>query len=101
MNLNILQDLLVYLKGALNKNEFGDDEQKIKYLYNQLEKMKKNLPTIEELEELQKIGVDLEIKYDNFNDFSYYFDPLYVLVNKKIHDESVRKIREENKKRKE
>ncbi len=100
MELNILQDLLNYLKDILDKNEFDDDMQKIKYIYNQLENIKKNLPTIEKLEELQKIGVDLEIKYDNFNDFSYYFNPVYALISKKIHDENIKKIREENRKKK-
>ena len=100
MNPNALQNLLVYLKDILDKNEFGNDNQKVKYLYNELEKIKNYLPTIEKIEELQKIEIDLEIKYDNFNDFSYYFNPFYTQIKKKIHDENVKKIREENKKKK-
>ncbi len=82
MNFDSLQNLLVYLKEILAKNEFGNDEQKIKYLYNELVKIKEKLPSIEKLEELQKIGIDLEIKYDNLNEFSYYFNPLYTLIKK-------------------
>lgn len=100
MNPDTLEELLNYLKEILDKNEFGDDEQKIKYLYDELEKIDENLPTMEKLEELQKIEVDLEIKYDCFNEFSYYFNPLWASIKKKIHDETVRKIREENKKKK-
>ena len=99
MESDILQNLLVFLKDVLEKNEFGSDEQKILYLYNELEKFKTNLPTIEKLEELQKIEVDLEVKYDNCNELSYYFNPLYVQIKKKINDENIKKIREENKKK--
>ena len=51
------------------------------------------------MEELQKIIVDLEIKYDDFNDLVYYFDPLYVKIKKTIHEEKVKEKREENKRK--
>lgn len=39
---------------------------------------------------------DLELKYDSLLDFNYYFDPFTVLVKKKIHENEVRKLRENN-----
>ena len=38
------------------------------------EKLEKQIPTYSKLEELQKIVTDLEVKYDDFNDLSYYFN---------------------------
>ena len=51
------------------------------------------------MEELQKIVIDLEIKYDDFNDLVYYFDPLYVKIKKTIHEEKIKEIREDNKRK--
>ncbi len=96
MESDILQNLLSFLKDVLEKNEFGSDEQKILYLYNELEKFKTDLPTNEKLDELQKIEVDLEVKYNNCNELSYYFSPLYVQIKRKIHDETVKKMRKDN-----
>ena len=61
--------------------------------------MEHQLPTDNKLEELKKIVIDLEIKYDDFNDLVYYFDPLYVKIKQTIHEEKVKEIREENKRK--
>lgn len=92
-------NLITILINALEKKNFKEDEEKIKYFCKELEKIKNNLPTLAKLDELQKIKVDLEIKYDDFNELSYYFDPLYVKIKNKIHDEKIKKIREENKRK--
>lgn len=94
-----LKQILAFLTKVLEKNDFGEDKQIIQYLFKELEKMEQQLPTDNKLEELQKIVIDLEIKYDDFNDLGYYFDPLYVKIKKTIHEEKVKKIREENKRK--
>lgn len=64
-----------------------------------MKKLHKELPTIIEIDKLKKEINYLEIKYDVFNDLSYYFDPLCMKVKQKIHNEEVKMIREENKRK--
>ena len=52
-----------------------------------LKKIENQIPTYNKLEELRKIVIDLEVKYDDFNDLSYYFNPLYVKIKNTIHEE--------------
>lgn len=85
----------------LEKNSLCEDKQKIQYLSNELKKIEKKIPTYEKMEELQKVVIDLEVKYDSLNDLSYYFDPLYVKIMNTIHQEKVKKLREENRKKRE
>lgn len=96
MNLENIDNLLNLLIDALNVNDFGEDKEKIKYFYNELQKCKKELPTMEKLNQMQEIEIDLEVKYDSLNEMSYYFDPLCAEVERKIHKKEVEKIREEN-----
>lgn len=94
-----IKQILAFLTRILEKNDFNEDKQIIQYLFKELEKLEHQLPTDNKLEELQKIVFDLEIKYDDFNDLGYYFDPLYVKIKKTIHEEKVKEIREENKRK--
>ena len=94
-----LKQILAFLTRILEKNDFNEDKQIIQYLFKELEKLEHQLPTDNKLEELQRIVIDLEIKYDNFNYLGYYFDPLYVKIKKTIHEEKVKEIREENKRK--
>lgn len=64
-----------------------------------IKKIQKILPTIDKLNELQKIAIDLEVKFDVLNELSYYFDPLYATIENEIHKEYVKKIREENRRK--
>lgn len=91
--------LLTILTNALKENDFGDDTYKILYLCNALKKIQKVIPTIDELEELKNIEIDLEIKYEIFYEIGNYFDPLYVKIKNTIHKEEVKKLREENRRR--
>ena len=84
---------------AQNKNDYGEDLAKIQYLCNELKKLKTDLPLKEKLEELQKIATDLEIKYESLYELSNFFDPLYVKISRKIHEEYVKKLRENNRKK--
>ena len=94
-----LKQILAFLTRILEKNDFNEDKQIIQYLFKELEKLEHQLPTANKLEELQKIIVDLEIKYDDLNDLVYYFDPLYVKIKKNIHEEKIKEIREDNKRK--
>lgn len=100
MKSECLKQILAFLTRILEKNDFNEDKQIIQYLFKELEKLEHQLPTDNKLEELQKIVIDLETKYDDFNDLVYYFDPLYVKIKKTIHEEKVKEIREENKRKK-
>lgn len=100
MESNDLKNLLTILTEGLGKNDFGNDESKIRYLCTELEKTKSKLPTTQKLEELQKIIIDLEVKYEELNEISYYFDPFYVKIKNTIHKEEVKKIREGNRRKK-
>lgn len=81
----------------LEKNYIEEDKEKIKYLSEELKKIKKNIPSNNKMEELKKIEVDLEVRYDEFNELGNYFDPLYIFMKNKIHEEKVKKLRKENK----
>jgi len=94
-----LKQLLVVLTQSLEKKDLGEDKSKIKYLFYELGKIEKQIPTYNKLEELQKIVTDLEVKYDDFNELSNYFDPLYIFIKKTIHMENVKRIRAENKRK--
>ncbi len=94
-----LKQILNLLIKFIEKKDYGKDEQKIQYLYNELKKISEQIPTYSKLEELEKIVIDLEVKYDDFNDLSYYFSPLYAKIKNVIHNEEVKKIREENKRK--
>lgn len=96
-----LKQLLAVLTQSLEKKYFGEDKTKIQYLSAELGKIENQIPTFSKLEELKKIVNNLEVKYDDFNDLSYYFDPLYVEIKNNIHADEVKKIREENRRKRE
>ena len=58
-----LKQILAFLTRILEKNDFNEDKQIIQYLFKELEKLEHQLPTDNKLEELQRIIIDLEIKY--------------------------------------
>ena len=94
-----IKSLLVILTNALEKNNFDKDKQKIEVLCNSLRDIQKKFPSIIELEEINNDVNYLETKCDDFNDLSYYFTPLYIKLKNKIHEEKVKKIREENRRK--
>ena len=94
-----LEHILTFLTKVQSNFDFGADLEKIQYLTNELEKIKTNLPTKEKLDELQKIENDLEIKYETLYELGNLFDPLYIKVSRKIHNEFVKRLRENNRKK--
>ena len=99
MEFKDLEEILTYLKNIKNNNYFGSDLKKIDYLFTEIEKMQTILPTIDKLNELQKVEIELEVTYDEFNELGNYFTPLYIKIKNKIHNEYVHKLREKNKKK--
>ena len=99
MEIENLNNLLITLKNVLEKNNFDEDEPKIQFLCNSLKNIRQEIPDIAQLEELKKVVNYLEVKYDEFNELSYYFNPLYIKIKNKIHDETVKKIREKNRRK--
>lgn len=95
-----LKDLLLFLKNALNEYDFANDNQKVQYFYEKIKKMENKLPTIEKLNELQDIELNLEVKYEIFYELDNYFNPIYTKIKNIIHKEKVDKLREENGKKK-
>ena len=96
-----LKQLFAVLTQSLEKKDFGEDKTKIQYLSTELGKIENQIPMFSKLEELKKFVNDLEVKYDDLNDLSYYFDPLYVEIKNNIHADEVKKIREENRRKRE
>lgn len=94
-----LNRMVTNITDFLEKKHTCEEKEKIQYLSDELKKIKKNIPSNSKMEELQKIEVDLEVKYDEFNELSNYFDPLYIFITNKIHEEKVKKLREENKRK--
>lgn len=95
-NIKILTDIL---KDFSSKKELQEDKEKIMFFHQALQKLETRLPNMEELEALKKIEVELEVKYESLFEIGNYFDPIYVEVEKEIHQKEVQKLREENKKR--
>lgn len=90
-----LNNILQFLKNVQHNNDFGNDNNKIKHLYDELSNIQNNLFSEEILEEIQKLELDLEIKHDCLNELSYYFDPLYIKIKKYVHKQKINKIRQE------
>lgn len=99
MEFKNLENLLIILTNGLEKNNFDEDEQIIRNLCSSLKDIKREIPSTAKIEKIKKDVNYLEIKYDVFNELSYYFNPIYIKIKNKIHDENIKKIREENKKR--
>lgn len=100
MNTKNLNDTLSFLTSIKNNKCLINEEEKVNYLYTELTNIKNKLPTEEKLNKLNKIVIDLEVKYDILNELSYYFDPLYSELKRKIHEEYIKEIRKKAKKRK-
>lgn len=93
-----LNNILQFLKNVQDNSNLGNDNIKIKHLYKELSKIQNKLPSVERLEEIQRLETDLEIKYDCLNELSYYFDPLYIKIKNAIHKKNVEKLRNKSKK---
>lgn len=96
-DIEILQNFLKNNFNIINMNI--DEKNKFKYFNEEIAKLKDKIPSIEKLEELKSIEVELETKFEELYELGNYFDPILIRIKKIIHKESVLKIREENRKK--
>jgi hypothetical protein len=82
-----------------SKNDYGEDNEKLKKLIGMLETLKTKLPTKEELDDIEKEVNYFDIKYEAFYDLGYYFGPIHAKIARDIHNEYVKKLREEMRKK--
>lgn len=96
-DIEILQN---FLKNNCNITNMNIDEKnKFKYFNEEIAKLEDKTPSIEKLEELKSIEVELETKFEALYELGNYFDPIFIKIKKNIHEESVLKIREKNRKK--
>ena len=96
-DIEILQDFLKTNYNITNMNI--EEKNKFKYFYEEIAKLDDKIPSIEKLEELKSIEVELETKFEELYELGNYFDPVFKKIKKIIHEEKVLKIREKNRKK--
>lgn len=95
-----IDELIKLLNKAVLAN-YGEDLDQIKELIILLSKIKENKITIDELEDAYLIAKNLDIKYEEFYDLLYYFNPIYIKYKRIIHNDEVKEIRKNNQKKRE
>lgn len=94
------REIMIDTLNSLIDNDINEcDKDDVLLLINMIEKSKTCILSIEELEDMINVEQDLELKYDSLLDFNYYFDPFTVFVKNKIHENEVRKLRENNRRK--
>lgn len=101
MEITNLKEVLDALNSALKCEEYKEDFDLIKKLFDDLNDLKKENINRLNINDLEKKCCYLETKYFNIFDFSYYIGPLIASIKKIIHTNEVTKIRLENRKKKE
>lgn len=96
-DIEILQNFLKTNYNITNMNI--EEKNKFKYFYEEIAKLDDKIPSIEKLEELKNIEIELETKFEELYELGNYFDPIFIKMKKNIHEESVLKIREKNRKK--
>lgn len=94
-----LKEILTILNDVIKNNKCKEDNLKINNLYNTLLNLNSRIISVGELDNIMKDVIDLEVKYDELNELSYYFDPVYISIKNNIHNIEAQKIREENRKK--
>ena len=96
MEYNELERILLYLSNSLNESNDTIFKEKVSYFKSELERLKYNIPSIEEIEKLHKLEIELETKYDLLLELNNYFDPIYIKLLDDIHKMKVNEIRNQN-----
>lgn len=96
MEYNELERILLYLSNSLNESDDTIFKEKVSYFKSELERLKYNIPSIEEIEKLHKLEIELETKYDLLLELNNYFDPIYIKLLDDIHKRKVNEIRNQN-----
>ena len=97
---NNIDELLKILTANIDVVDTEEDNIKINYLCESLKNIRTELLNLTKLEELKKIEIDLEIKYEKFYEIGNYFDPLYIEIKNEIQKNKVIEMREKNRKEK-
>ena len=96
MEYNELERILLYLSNSLNESNDTIFKEKVSYFKSELERLKYNIPSIEEIEKLHKLEIELETKYDLLLELNNYFYPIYIKLLDDIHKRKVNEIRNQN-----
>lgn len=96
MEYNELERILLYLSNSLNESNDTIFKEKVSYFKSELERLKYNIPSIEEIEKLHKLEIELETKYDLLLELNNYFDSIYIKLLDDIHKRKVNEIRNQN-----
>ena len=96
MEYNELERILLYLSNSLNESNDTIFKEKVSYFKSELERLKYNIPSIEAIEKLHKLEIELETKYDLLLELNNYFDPIYIKLLDDIHKRKVNEIRNQN-----
>ena len=96
MEYNELERILLYLSNSLNESNDTIFKEKVSYFKSELERLKYNIPSIEEIVKLHKLEIELGTKYDLLLELNNYFDPIYIKLLDDIHKRKVNEIRNQN-----
>lgn len=89
-----LKNIQEILNQILNNKKYEEDYETINDILLYLTEKNSDDLDINKLEEYKNIIFDLENKYDNAFDLSYYYDPFLIKIKKDIHEKEVNKLRE-------
>ena len=82
-DIEILQS---FLKDNYNiTNMDSDEKNKFKYFNEEIVKPKDKIPSIEKLEELKSIEVELHTNFEELYELGNYFDPIFIKIKKNIN----------------
>ena len=77
-DIEILQS---FLKDNYNiTNMDSDEKNKFKYFTEEIVKPKDKIPSIEKLEELKSIEVELHTNFEKLYELGNYFDPIFIKI---------------------
>ena len=91
---NELKNIQEQIMQILNNEKYEEDYETINGILLYLTEKKSDDLDINKLEEYKNIIFDLENKYDNAFDLSYYYEPFLIKIKKDKHEKEVKQLRE-------
>lgn len=89
-----------YIRGNQNTKCLDiDTKSKLNYLYDEIMSFENKIPSIEKMNELQKIEIELETNCEDLYELGNYFDPVFIRMKNLIYKNNVLKLREKNRKK--
>ena len=89
-----LKKILEIIKQILNNKKYETDYEILNDILLYLTEIDLDNVDITRLEDYKNIIIDLEIKYDDIFDLSYYYEPFLIKIKRVIHEKEVNKMRE-------